>query len=75
METIREYMQKGQYEAAVKYAFSAIGPLADNQGVADRAMQMIGRSYTYNSDIIENRNEHFREAAEMIRSVVIANSW
>jgi hypothetical protein len=75
METIREYMQKGQYEAAVKYAFSAIGPLADNRQVSDRAMQMIGRSYAYNSDIAESRDEHFREAAEMIRSELTANQW
>jgi peptide methionine sulfoxide reductase MsrA len=75
MDEIAKLMNDKEYEAVVKYAFSAIGPLAGNKQVSDRAMQMIGQSFAYDSDIVESRDEHFRQAAEMIRTELIVKKW
>lgn len=75
LEKLQKLMQDKRYEKVVRLAFSADGPLADNAEANKIIHASIGYSFTYQSDIIQNRDEHYKTAAEWVIREITANEW
>lgn len=72
--TFSNLLEQGKYENAIKYAFCVFGPLAEDYKTLLIVEQKIGHSYAYNSDLVTNREDHFKDAANFVALVLISNS-
>ena len=66
-ETVKTLIETGNYQTAIRFAFSVAGPFTDDQELKDTIMAKVGKAFVYFDPEVDGDAPDLRDAINCLR--------